>query len=325
MPCKYQRMIRDGKVTQRGDIDTHAKFASLMAGIPLKGKTVLDVGCNCGEMCRLATDQGARTMGIDSNRVFIEQARQLHPKLPFQVKSAAMATGKYDVAIASAMFHHSKDHHCAFFARMARVVREVLVMDVWLIPGAGPATLTYTQYTGGQSKSGAFIPNKAAFRVMSNPWFGSVEEKGIALSPDDSQRWIYHLRKPKPAPLKAVIIYGRGGAGKSTYAKELLDHAVLQLDHVFIQWYRAKLPTWKPQMLFSVEKFVDDVYYCGDADKMADYQRFYREAILHWLRSRVGSDVVIEGYDMVYERSRHMVIDVLHEAGWPEVSEVALH
>ena len=207
--CKYQRMIRGNEVVQRGDIDTQTKFVNLMVGIDLKGKTILDVGCNCGEMCSLAADYGAKPLGIDSNRDYIHQARELHPDLNFAVRSAENAVGKYDVVIASALFHYVGDYR-AFFARMTQVVRDVLIMDVWLIPAEG-TVLTL-------SSRGHFIPNEAAFRVMAAPWFSSVENKWRTLSPDNSERWVFHLREPKPIPPKAVLVYGQGGTGKTTYA-----------------------------------------------------------------------------------------------------------
>ncbi len=303
--------MRDGAVVQPGDINTDVKFLQLMMGVELKGKTLLDVGCNCGEMCRLAGERAAKPAGIDINRDYIHQARGLHPNLSFSVRSAEKATGKYDVVLASAVFHYVGDHR-AFFSRMARVVRDVLVMDVWLIPSEG-TKLTF-------SHRGSFIPNEAAFRAMADPWFGDIENKGAALSPDRSERWIFHLRKPRPEPPQAILIYGKSGAGKTTYAKELLDFEVLQLDAVFIEWFRAT----RMNGLLSVSDFVDAVNERNDPDEMEKYHDFHRGYLQRWLKARVGFDVVIEGYDMCWKPYRQMVADSLHEMGWPDVSIVAL-
>lgn len=311
-PCKYQRMVRGSGIIQPGDIDTQTKFADLTAGITLNGKTLLDVGCNCGEMCRLAAEKGAKPTGIDIHRDYVHQARQLHPGLRFSVRSAETVAGKYDIVVASAVFHYIGDAR-AFFARMAQVVREVLLMDVWLIPAEG-AVLTL-------SSRGQFVPNAAAFRAMAKPWFDNLENKGRTLSPDDSQRWVYHLREPKPIPPKAVLVYGPGGSGKTTYAKELLDHAVLELDRIFINWYRAK----RLSCFLSVASFVDALYARNDPDEIATYMQFHRNYLLHWLGRRAGFDVVIEGYDMIHGAYRRMVVDVLHDAGWSNVSQIDLH
>jgi ubiquinone/menaquinone biosynthesis C-methylase UbiE len=46
--------------------------------------TVCDIGCGPGQIARYLHDQGAQTMGIDLSPGMIEQARQLHPAVPFQ-------------------------------------------------------------------------------------------------------------------------------------------------------------------------------------------------------------------------------------------------
>jgi len=310
-PCKYQRIVRDGKVVQPGDIDTQAKFAQLVAGIDLSRKRFLDVGCNCGEMCRLAAERGARTNGIDINRDYVYQARELNPRMRFSVRPAEMAVGKYDVVVASAMFHYIRDYR-TFFARMAQVTTEVLAMDVWLIPSDG-AKLTL-------SHRGGFVPNEAAFLEMARPWFGEIVKVAPAISPDNSERWIFHLRKPKPIPAKAVLIYGKGGVGKTTRAKELFDHQLLQLDGVFVALYRAK----KMSSFLSVASFVNAVNERNDPGEMEEYYSFHRDYLRRWLGRKMGMDVVIEGYDMLWPKYREMVIGLVKEIGWDDITEIEL-
>ncbi len=311
--CKYQRIVRDGEVVQPGDIDTQAKFADLVQGLDLEGKTVLDVGCNCGEMCRLAAERGAKPEGIDKDRNYIHQARQLHPDLRFSVRSAEMATGRYDVVLASAMFHYVGDYR-AFFAQMARVTRGVLVMDVWLMPGGGPVPMLVY---GARDR---FIPTSSAFKAMASRWFGDIVNTGRTLSPDSSERWVLRLRDPKPIQPKAVLVYGAGGAGKTTYARELLGYQHLQLDQIFVDWYRAK----RPSAPFSVKDFVDGLYSRSDLGELAEYMRFHRAYLQRWLRRKVSLDVVIDGYDMKHKNYRAMVLNVLCGLGWSDVSEVGL-
>ncbi len=312
MPCKYQRIVRNGRVVQPGDIDTPAKFRQLMDGIDIEGKSFLDVGCNCGEMCRLAKEAGAKqTLGIDTNRDYVHQARELSPGLTFHVDNAHHARGAFDVVLASAMLHYVGDYR-RFFQRMARVTNEVLTLDAWLTDRADACFVL--------TKRGMFIPSEAALRAVAVKWFGVVENRGPALSPDASKRSIFHLRKPRPALPRAVLIYGQGGSGKTTHATELLEHEHLQLDQVFISWYRAK----RMSSFLSVAGFVDTLYKRGEPEEIEAYFTFHRGYLRRWLGRKVGCDVVVEGYDMIREPYRQMVVGVLRELGWGNPEEVAL-
>lgn len=55
-------------------------FAELTNG---RGK-VCDIGCGPGQIARYLHYQGANVMGIDLSPGMVEQARQLHPAIPFQ-------------------------------------------------------------------------------------------------------------------------------------------------------------------------------------------------------------------------------------------------
>jgi SAM-dependent methyltransferase len=304
----YQRIVREGTKIQQGQIDTPEKFRQLTQGIDLKGKRVLDVGCNLGMMCRLARDAGASyVLGIDRSRDFVEQARAIWPDGKFVVKNANAATGYWNVVLASAVFHHIPDQR-GFLARMARITK-LLLMDVWLYPNDGAAAIFLAE-------RGHWVPNRAAFRHMAGQHFGKVEEKGRALSPNKTERFIFHLSEPKPKPLSAVLVYGPGGAGKSTLAKSMLEHACLSLDQVFLSW---KVFTNKATM--SVRRFVDGVW---GSDLEAKYLAHHRRYLKRWLASRQGCDVVIEGYDMTREGYREMVRGLLSELGWKTVEEIKL-
>ncbi len=305
--CKYQRIIRDGEVVQPGDIDTVQKFEQLTAGLTLQGKTLLDVGCNCGEMVQLAAERGADAAGIDKNREFIHQARQLNPGLRFSVRTADRATGQWDIVLASALFHYITDYR-AFFRRMAQIERETLVMDVWLARGEEVALKWI-----GRNR---FVPTSAGFFTMAAPWFDSIENLGPALSPDSSERWVFRLSDPNPEPINAEIVYGPGGAGKTTYALELVDYEMLQLDSLFHRWYRAK----RMSSFLSVAAFVNGVHKRNNPAEILEYHEFHRTYIRKWLERRRGFNVVIEGYDMCWESYRRMVMDILQELGWSKIS-----
>src|SRR3990167_4908494 len=106
----YQKIIKDGVEIQAGDMDTPLKFQHLIRGVDLKGKRILDAGCNLGMMCQLAMEHGAvDALGIDINLDYIEQARGLFPGLRFLCLPVEQLYGSYDIIIASALLHYVKD------------------------------------------------------------------------------------------------------------------------------------------------------------------------------------------------------------------------
>ncbi|MBE3141819.1 MAG: class I SAM-dependent methyltransferase, partial [Thermoplasmata archaeon] len=191
----YQRIIKDGEIIQEGEMDTPTKFAQLTQGIDLAGKTVLDVGCNTGMMCYLAAQQGANVIGFDINRDYIKQAKELFPTLDFQCVPAEEIYGNYDIIIASAMLHYVNLEKV--LAQFSRCSKQVLC-DVWLHESQVPI-FALTQRD-------IYIPSMSAFYNIASKYFETIEEKGMALSPDDSRRFIFHLSNPKSNPAKAVLI-----------------------------------------------------------------------------------------------------------------------
>lgn len=291
----YQRIIR-GNVIQDGHIDTHKKFDQLLEGIDLRGKTFLDVGCNLGEMCYLASQRGASyIMGIDID--YTEEAREMNPDISFLNVPGEKARGNYDVVVASAMFHYITDHD-KFLNQLARVANEVVSIDVWITEGSDLAFRLSTR--------DLFIPTKPAFEFLARKYFDEIKEAGKAISPDGSHRVIYHLSKPNPKPAEAVLIFGKSKTGKTTKARNMFDHDHLQLDQIFIEW-RIFV---EQSLEMSVSDFVDR------SQDNEDYFEYHRKFIDKWLSFRINIDVVIEGYDMIYEKYRDMVKQILKEQKW---------
>jgi SAM-dependent methyltransferase len=306
----YQRIVRDGQVVQKGCIDTHEKFKQLMGKTDLRGKAVLDVGCNCGEMCRLAKDAGAtKVCGIDTKREFVLDARRLNPDLSFGVRSALNIAGHgYDIVIASAMFHYVADKD-RFLNQLARVGNK-LIMDVWLSRKDGSAMMEL-------SHRGSWIPNMAGFAAMAERSWSKIKWYGEALSPDNTYRRIVHLSDPKPTPAKAVVIYGPGSCGKSSHARDLLGYEHLQLDVLFMGWRR----TQEPKAEYSVRRFVKEVWEEGGT-RLQRYVAYHSKNVLAWLGRRQNLDVVIEGFDMLFPKYREMVLGHLSALGWAQVEQI---
>jgi len=294
---KYQKIIRDGEEIQQGSIDTHAKFDQITEGINFKGKKVVDIGCNCGEMCRLAKDLGATVIGIDRTPDFIKSARELNPDIDFHIGTDKIINGDNDIVIASAMFHYVKEHDL-FFKQISKCTK-LLIMDVWLSDE--------TDNAFHRSKRGLYIPTKSAYLELVGKYFNKIDYKGVSISPDKSKRYIYHLSEPKPCKSEALLIYGVANTGKSTlgHEYETLGYEYLGLDLVFMAFYNKFNKIIK--MNFSVSNFVIAVA----PHIKKEYHLFHRAYVRRWLRDKVGHNVVIEGYDMINEDYRKLIIKEL--------------
>jgi len=298
----YQTIIKDNEVIQ-GDMDTTIKFNQLIDGVDLFGKHLIDVGCNTGFMCKLATDKGSITTGIDINRDYISQAKSLFPTLDFQCADAEELTGSYDIIIASAMLHYTNLDK--IFSRFSRCAKQVLC-DIWLHPSDLP--LFYLSHRD------IYIPSRSAFINIASKYFSTIEEKGIALSPDQSSRFIYHLSNPLPNPPSAILIYGQGNSGKSTLSRTYFNHLILRTDDIFFAWKEAHI-----HLMLSISFFSDMMR----SKYLVDYLNFCTTEITNWLSPRLNNDIVIEGYDLIYDDYRLNVIKLLKSHNYT-ITEISL-
>jgi len=296
----YQKIIKDGALIQQGEMDTPVKFGQLTEGVDLVGKRVLDVGCNLGAMCNIATVNGATAFGIDINLEYINQAKQIFPNLKFQCLEAESIYGSYDIIIASAMLHYIKNLDVLFkaFARCTKMV----LCDVWLNDSTDPIfTLSHRDI---------YIPSRSAFLNITGKYFSTIEEKGLALTPDQSKRYIFHLSNPKPDSPKAVLIYGEGATGKTTLSRTYFGYNFIMTDNISTSWYRHTRNN-----IYSVKWAAE--YARGN--HLSEYLDFFINNLKGWLWDCGNRDIVIEGYELIFDDFRETIIDFLNLNGW-EVS-----
>jgi SAM-dependent methyltransferase len=318
----YQRITR-GAIRQQGHIDTQAKFKQLTADVDLTGKRVLDVGCNLGEMCRLAKEAGAAEVrGVDCEPEYIYDARKIAPGdgIVYECRSAYNIAGDWDIIIASACLHYMDiDKALAQFARCGQMV----LADVTFIPPNHRElrdVLAAWPIFAIDSGRPLYLPNPGAFIEITHRHFNHWENHGPALSPDDSERRIIRMYEPKPSPARAVIFYGKGSTGKTSRGRDLryakgYDH--LELDSVFLAWKMEM----EPQLPMSVLDFVYSIWNSSNPLRRERYLAFYRDYLYRWLGCRQHNDVVIEGFDPIFDPFRAMVRSVLEEHGWQDIVE----
>lgn len=283
-------------------MDTALKFKQLVSGIDLKGKKVLDVGCNLGMMCQLATEQGATAVGIDIDRGYIKEARTLFPKLVFSCLPADKIYGNFDVIIASAMLHYVVNLPAVLhqFARCA----ELVVCDVWLSGLEGNNfMLSY--------RDNIYIPSKEAFIYIAKQFFGKVEERGEAISPDISRRYIFHLSEPSPTSSECVLIYGGGDVGKTSLANTFFNYEHIQTDHIFGKWKTDHMKD-----MLSVAYFAN----LARGKYSEEYVDYFVSSLKEQLEKCINRDVVIEGYDLLFWDLRDKVLKLLKDWAVTEIS-----
>jgi hypothetical protein len=275
----YQRILKDNKLTQPGEIDTLTKFTQLTQGVSFRDKTVLDIGCHLGMMCKLATDKGAVTKGIDNNLEVIKSARETFPGLSFYYGNAETISENYDIIIASAVVHYFKDLEGTFklFARCSNLV----ICDIWLSDSLN------TDFK--QTSRGIFIPSKSAFIEIANKYFRVIRELGPALSPDNSSRFIFHLSDPIKTKPKALLITGDGNSGKSNFVNNLFNYSTFSLDLVTHNWLFYNQSRFQSVSQFS--SFIRGNF----IDEYLNYFKFF---ITNWLNENINRDIAIEGFDL---------------------------
>ena len=115
------------------------KFASFRSALPadLKGKTVLDIGCNAGfysfEMKRRGA---ARVLGVDSDERYLAQGRFAAETLgldieflPLSVYDVAQLGEKFDVVIFMGVFYHLRHPLLALDLIREHVAKDLLVFQ----------------------------------------------------------------------------------------------------------------------------------------------------------------------------------------------------
>lgn len=297
----YQTIVVNGSLVQKGDMDTIVKFKQLTEGIDLKDKRVLDCGCNLGMISSLATLAGATTLGIDINRDYISQANQLFPKLSFKCRDIEDIYGRYDLIIASAVLHYLKDLDSTL--KLFSFCSPLVTCDVWLNDSEENCfTLSHRNL---------YIPSKKAFEYIASKYFSSVVYKGLALTPDTSKRYIYHLSNQSLPRPNAILISGDGNVGKSTMASTFIGYKHILTDNLFNTWKVSNM-----SMMFSAGFFANLI---RGSLLSTSYLPFITGELARQLTLCTGRDVVIEGYELLFDDFRLNVLELLKDWNVKEI------
>ena len=164
-------------------VDT--KWQLLDVAKDIKGKSVLDIGCNSGRIGIKCHEAGVgEYTGIDSNWRYLEDCHDQKVKGNFiQMELNELVDiyhEQFDVILCLATFHYIKDKE-SFIKRMAEMTKEMFVLE-------GPV----------ENGDPEFAPKQELVEELLNKYFNSVEFCGPSISPSikpiHSKRFIWKCR-----------------------------------------------------------------------------------------------------------------------------------
>ena len=145
----------------------------------LRGKRVLDIGCNAGFFCFESKRRGAdRVMGIDREETRLAAAGDVRQLLGLDVEFrcmdvmdlAAETVGTFDLTFCLAAFQHFT-HPFHALQKIADVTEECLVMYLYMLPALSNIPLLYLRNPG----RGPWLTEKAARYMLEGCGFRRIE------------------------------------------------------------------------------------------------------------------------------------------------------
>lgn len=199
-----------------GDSNSFEKLKRLR--LPsLKGKSVLDIGCNEGFFCNHAIKaQAIRVVGIDSNAEIINRAKERTPEAEFiNTDWWNLPNEKFDVILFLSAIHYEKNQQ-----KLLSYLQRYLTDKGTLILECGVSESNFNHWSAIQRHDGVFrYPN---FHYLTNvllsnyavtPMGRSIDQSG-----DPMPRFVFYC---SPHRSIALLISGASGTGKSVLAQSL--------------------------------------------------------------------------------------------------------
>jgi len=236
-PQRYQSFEGDGAS------DSSAKLAALRLeelsqhpGLPpLRGKRVLDVGCNEGLFCRVAVDQGAaHVLGVDRSPHFIEAARRQVPQAEFLEASWwDIRDGDFDVIFFLSAIHYERKQR-----ELLRHLSSLLAPGGTLILECGMWDHSPRQGWQAVVRHDGLkrYPTRSHLQdSLLSDYAWRYIGRSVAQTGDPVDRHVYHCRLRKPA---VILVHGEGGVGKTTIARSIgRDQNVYSTDELLYQLF----------------------------------------------------------------------------------------
>ena len=172
----------------------------------LKGKYILDIGCNAGYMSNTFARNGAKQVyGIDVRRVSVSVASQYN-NVFYQAPNVKFfhidvydfkPDNKLDIVYASSVFHYFRDKQDYFFEHMHNLMSSdgLMVIEIELYEGEENKAYTY-KYQRAVDDSPCHFPNQKMVEKMIKGKF-EIKSKTLSVNQQGSKlnRYFFHLQK----------------------------------------------------------------------------------------------------------------------------------
>ena len=235
---------------QVGDSKSFEKLVSLYLPV-LKGKSVLDVGCNAGFFCGWAAfQQAARVKGIDQNPGFIEQARLWFDDCSFACMSwDELGPGKYDLILCLSAIHYAKDQKALIDLLMSRLnPGGMLVLELGIAEGSANEFVQVKR-----SIDSRFFPTKTKLHSMLGEYVFKIIGRSVDQAGDPLPRYVYHVQHALPL---AILFMDEHYTGKTSIARKIINPNIPRISGDAVYYRIAKQELNVPEALGKLVQFV---------------------------------------------------------------------
>jgi SAM-dependent methyltransferase len=211
---------------------------------PLKGLSVLDIGCNEGFFCGEALRQGARrVVGIDMSKGFLDRARQRFPDAEFQHGSWwDLPNEKFDVILFLSAIHYEPRQR-ALLEKLATHLTPTgtLVLECGVQGPLGKSWQAVRRHDGVRRYPTFPMLRQELLRPFAARFIGASVLQGG----DPVPRSVFHCTLREAM---ALLVIGPSGIGKSTLAFDFEDRNIplMQTDRLLGAIMRDKRYAFSP-------------------------------------------------------------------------------
>lgn len=219
---------------QQGASKSDAKLQAIMLPDNLKGKRVLDLGCNEGFFCQAAKKRGAeQVVGMDMDEGFLSRAKE-HARsqgLDIDFRQGSMMNlpeEQFDYVLLLSALHYI-DNPAELMRRIKGVLAPggKLVLECGVSPKPG-----MTVDLALRSVDRRYFPTRD---LLIDVWLQDYSVKSIGGSiqqvGDPIPRYVFHCT---PAVTNVLFIEGNGGIGKTTLSRKIGPAPVISTDDLFV-------------------------------------------------------------------------------------------